>query len=525
VIAVAAPIASVTVLEDRAAVTRRGRLAVGAGQHRLVIERVSPVLADKTLTAIATGARVLDVRCERMLAPWRDPGEAAGAVAALHAERVRLETERDAALARRDTARTVLTALAALAAAALRDLALAAGRAITAPGAAAQLAALDSADAAARERAVTAELEATDLAAQLTRLAQRIARAETEAGEQTARLVIDLVADAPAEVGLVLGYVVPGAAWRPYHRAVLVRAPDDLAPASVDWETTACVWQATGEDWDGAELVFSLERPSLGTAPPALADDELRARRRPETVLVDTREHAHHTAGLGGAAPAEVPGIDDGGLGVRLVAARASIAADGAPHRVPVGGFSAAAKLDRVAIPLRSPWAHLRVELLHTGTVPVLAGPVDLVMASGYVGRTEIGFVAPGETLQIGFGPDADLRVHRSETSERDDAGLLGGWNVQTVRVAVRLSNLGGAPREVVVTERVPISEIEQVEVQVAAPDAYRLPSDGEPILEITERTIDDRGLVAWSVALPPHGRRAVTLEYRIRSQRGVAGL
>jgi hypothetical protein len=60
-----APIVAVTVLEDRAAITRRGTIALGAGQHRLAIERVAPVLADKTLTATATGARVLDVRCER----------------------------------------------------------------------------------------------------------------------------------------------------------------------------------------------------------------------------------------------------------------------------------------------------------------------------------------------------------------------------------------------------------------------------------------------------------------------------
>ena len=102
-IAMIAPIASVTVLEDRAAVTRRGRVRVAAGQRRVVIERVSPVLVDKTLTASATGARVLDVRCERYLAPWRDPAAGATEPAApLRAERVRLEAERDAALARLD---------------------------------------------------------------------------------------------------------------------------------------------------------------------------------------------------------------------------------------------------------------------------------------------------------------------------------------------------------------------------------------------------------------------------------------
>jgi uncharacterized protein (TIGR02231 family) len=289
------------------------------------------------------------------------------------------------------------------------------------------------------------------------------------------------------------------------------------------------VWQATGEDWTSAELVFSLERPSLGVEPPELADDELVARRRPDTVTVEAREHEHQTTGLGAAGPGQVPGIDDGGLGVTLRAARATVAADGAPHRVPVGGFSSPAQLDLVAIPLRSPWVHLRARIANTGAAPLLAGPVDLVMASGYVGRTEVGFVAPGEKLEIGFGPESDVRAHRSEHRERDEAGLLGGWNVHTVRVAVRLSNLGAARREVVITERVPISEVEQVEVHVGSPDAYLLARHDEPggeqVAQVTARAIDDRGMVTWTVELPPLGRRAVTLEYRIKSQRGVAGV
>ncbi|HEX3761059.1 MAG TPA: mucoidy inhibitor MuiA family protein [Kofleriaceae bacterium] len=531
--AIEAPIVSVTVLEDRASVTRHGRVQVAAGQHQVVIERVSPVLVDKTLIAQATGARVLDVRCERYLAPWRDP--AAGTTepaAALRVERVRLDTERFAAIARRDAAASEATALADLATAALRDLALAASRGTTAPAAGEALAALDRDGAAARERRVIGELAVEELAAALNRLDPRIAQAEAEAGEQAARLVIDLVAEAPAggpvDVELAIGYVVPGAAWRPYHRAVLIPGADAAAPATIDWQTTACVWQATAEDWTDAQLVFSLERPSLGVAPPALADDELTARRRPDTVAVEARDQELQTTGLGGEAPAgeiQVPGIDDRGLGVTLTAARATVVADGAPHRVPVGGFTSAARIDRVAIPLRSPWVHIRARLVNTGAAPLLAGPVDLVRSSGYVGRAEIGFIAPNEKLHLGFGPEADVRVHRTETSDRDDAGLLGGWNVQTVRIAVRLSNLGSAPRAIVVTERIPISEVEQVEVKASPPDAYLLDGDGEQVTQVTARAIDDRGLVTWSVELPPLGRRAVTLEYRIRSQRGVAGV
>jgi hypothetical protein len=520
------------VLEDRAAITRRGSVALAAGQHRIVVARVAPVLVDKTLTASAVGARVLDVRCVRSLAPWRDP--AAGsteAPAALRAERVRLDSERLAALAKLAAARAEIAGVVEVATAALRDLALAAGRASREPNAAAELAALDRDDAAARARRVSAEQAAQQLAAAIARLDDRIAHAEARSGDQVADLVIDVYADAPGDVALTIGYVVPGAAWRPYHRATLTRGPDSGQPAQVDWQTTACVWQATGEDWTDVALTCSLERPSLGSEPPTLVDDELTARRRPDTVTVEAREHELQTTGLGGGpqGPAQVPGIDDGGIGLTLTAPRATIAADGAPHRVPVGGFTAAAELDLLAVPLRSSWVHVRARLVNTGTAPLLAGPVDLVMSSGYVGRTEIGFVAANEKLALGFGPQADVRVHRSETRDRDDAGLLGAWNVQTIRVAVRLSNLGAEPRQVTVSERVPISEVDQVEIQTSPADAYLLDAGdhagGEDTAQVMARAIDDRGLVSWSVELPPLGRRAVTLEYRIKSQRGVAGV
>ncbi|HWU88465.1 MAG TPA: DUF4139 domain-containing protein, partial [Kofleriaceae bacterium] len=428
--------------------------------------------------------------------------------------------------ARAQAARTEIAALGELASAALRELAVGAARGIAAPSPAAALAELDALEAAARARRVEAEAEAEEVGRALARLEARMARAEAEAGEEAARLIVDLIADQAAEATVTVHYVVPGAAWRPYHRAVLARQA-----GRIEWETSACVWQATGEDWTDVELACSLERPSLGVELPQLADDELRARRRPDTVTVEAREQEQQTTGLGGgpAGAAEVPGIDDGGLGLVLSAPKATIRCDGAPHRIPVGGFSAAAQLSLVAVPLRSPWVHLRARVVNAGTRPLLAGPVDLIMASGYVGRAEIGFVAAGEKLHVGFGPEADIRVHRAETRERDEAGLLGGWNVQAVRVAVRLSNLGAERREVSITERIPISEVEQVDVQVAAPDAYLLGTDdqpgGEEITQVTARSIDERGMVTWSVELPPHGRRAVTLEYRVKSQRGVAGI
>lgn len=507
-------IASVTVLEDRASVARKGAIKLTGGQQRIVVERVAPVLVDKTLTATCTNARVLDVRCERYVAPWREG--APDRANALRDERTQLEGRLAAARTRAQVARGESEALTQLLEAALHDLATAAARGATSPSATAELTDLDTRDAAARTRRVDAELEVEDLVRALERLDERLRAAEAEAGEQAARLIIDVIADAAGDGALSVSYIVPGAAWRPFHRAQLARDTGKL-----DFTTTACIWQATGEDWTDVELHCSLERPSLGVEPPALADDELRTRRKPESVVVEAREQEIQTTGQG---TTEVPGIDDGGLGTRLSAGKVTVRSDGAPHRAKVASFSATAQVTLVAIPLRSPWVHVRARFVNGSSAPILAGPVDLIMASGYVGRGEIGFITPGEKAYLGFGPDADLRIHRTETRERDDAGILGSWNVQTVRVAVRLSNLGTHKREINVTERIPISEVEQVEVHASAADAFML-DEAEEITQVTARAFDDRGLVTWAVELPPLGRRAVTLEYKVKSQRGVAGV
>ena len=94
-----APVVAVTVLEDRASITRRGTFALTTGQQRIVIERVSPLLVDKTLTATCSAARVLDVRCERYVAPWRE-SEDRSPPAALREQRIALEDKRPFASAR-----------------------------------------------------------------------------------------------------------------------------------------------------------------------------------------------------------------------------------------------------------------------------------------------------------------------------------------------------------------------------------------------------------------------------------------
>jgi uncharacterized protein (TIGR02231 family) len=531
-IAAELPVVEVVVLEDRARVTRRGTVQLPAGQSRVRVSGVAPVLVDKSAIARApagaAGAAVdiIDVRVGREVAPWLDGAADARVQAeALVALRVRRDAARDAARAVADEA-----AAAAATAALLDELTTVAGQELageaawgrTAAGAAERIAELATRARAAAARAATLAVDVARAREEVVRLEQQVAVRERDLGRELAALSIDVVAAAAGACELIVEYTTPCACWRPYHTAT-------LRGDAVELTTDACVWQATGEDWREVRLRFSTERPSLGTSPPDLHDDLLRV--QPKGALVVTaREQEIATTGEGAAKKeaVELPGVDDGGV-TRILAApmAASVPSDGRPYRVRIGGFTTKAERALVAMPEKAAAAILRTRHENASPEPLLAGPVDLVREGGLCGRTSILYVAPGERFLLGWGPEPSVRINRTHREKREESGMLGSWSSTTHRVAVRLSNLGGAVRKVVVTERIPVAEVEQVEVKLGAPETWKLEDDDGERRDKTplalERSVDATdGLVTWTVELPPRSHRAIALEYLVRTHDSV---
>ena len=277
------------------------------------------------------------------------------------------------------------------------------------------------------------------------------------------------------------------------------------------------MWQCTGEDWTEVAISFSTERPSLGVEPPELAADVLRAQKKPETLQVEEREQAIETTGLGGSKEAtsdQLPGVDDGGEARRLVAKRpATIPSDGRPYRVQLSEYSTAAKQTLVCFPELAAVAISRSEQTHEAGGPLLAGPVDLVGESGPVGRTRTMFVAVGEKFELGWGPDPAITVSRDTEVKPGESKLLSSWIHTKHRVTLKLSNTSDESRRIAVTERVPVSEVPQVEIEV---DPKRTTPSASP---------DSDGFVRWSLDLPAHGHQTVELAYTVSKKDSVVGV
>lgn len=516
------PVTEVTLLEDRALVRRRGPVTVPPGRSRVRVEGVAPVLADKTLTAElrnsdgepAPGMRVrnLEVARRRVTADAERPPD----LGRLRAQRRAKEAElvgQQQRIARVEARASSIASIHDLTVAEIaedvswgrEDLAEA-GR---------QLDALEDELRALSDQSCELAEELAILERDLADLRLREAAGTDPGRHAVADLFVELWSEDEGErtVELHIDYVVPGAMWRPWHTA---RLHDGPAGTDVEIETAGCVWQATGEDWHDVQLVFSTERPSLGVTPPSLATDRLRIRKRGAAVEVQARDQKVHTAGLGAPAPVEaqgeLPGIDDGGQ-PQLLRGRAptTVPGDGRPHRVPITAFRAPAEVALVCQPEQVAAVMLRTRQVNGGPQPLLAGPVDLVRNHGLAGRTSILYVAPGERFELGWGPDPALRAHREVEVLQPERKTLSSWTRKPRRITIKLSNLAPRPAAIEVKERIAVSEVEKVEVEVVSTGRGSSP--------------DRDGFVTWQVPLRGFGRDELTLEWTLVVHDDVVGL
>ncbi|MET9954095.1 mucoidy inhibitor MuiA family protein [Streptomyces sp. NPDC006339] len=522
---IALPVTAVTCLEDRAHIERTAVLDLAAGVQRLRLGPVSALAVDRTLHAELLGgppAEVLDVRIVRDWRP-RGPRPPADEDSALRRHAHALGEERLALAQRRDRLRARLDLLGRLAEDLLREIGEGAGAGeFEGPRWARELDRVDGErDTYGEElRAVEARLAA--VLAELDEAERAGGRSEEEPAELVGHVELTVAASVAGPVTLRLGHLTPCALWRPAYRAVL--DGDELT-----LETDAVVWQRTGEDWSDVRLTLSTARSSLATEPPRLVEDRLTLRDRSaaerRTVDVELREEEIGTLGPDAvpgpqepAGPAGLPGVDDGGE-VRVMSAPApvSVAGDGRAHRVPLSAFTTAVSGEFACSPELSPSVVHLVRFANRSGHALLAGPVDLVRGGGFTGRATLDFTAPGAAAELAFGSSDDCRVVRYAEESRETSGLT-QRTVVTRTVRLHLSRFS-APGErgdrlVVLRERIPVSEVAEVAVRVReercspAPDA-----------------VDDEGVVRWEVALPPGGRRTVTLVYEVAAKAKVAGL
>lgn len=507
----------VTFFEDRAEVTRLANLRLPPGKSWVRIEGVTPFVDDRSVRArpLAEDVTLLGVRVRRRLDEVRRGDTAQLQEAAAREGELRLTgSAREAEL---NEARRALHRLQDLQRSWARGLAQVPSGigedpqawrdsyATLAEACRVAVAALRLGDQRQSEAALELQ-QASDTLAFLGGLTSRWEGA----------VEVQLEVEREVELSLEITYRTPCALWRPEHLVRLERESDEAPDGRLVVTTYATAWQATGERWDEVEAEFSTARPGRAAQAPLAQDDALTTREKSaqerREVVVAARDEAVNLAGLdrGRRQADEMPGVDDGGEPLTIQASEpVSLPSTGRPFRVPTGTRTLPAGLVRIALPEVAPVAHLRATATLSEGLPLLAGPVRLARGEGrrehLVGRTKLDFVSPGDPFELGFGADEAVRVRR-ESNQESDTGWTGGQKRKR-SVTLYLSNLSTDVKRVLVKERVPVSEIDEVKISVEAAGWEHDASDG---------------FLTRMVELPPRGSSELGFSYTIQAGKRV---
>jgi uncharacterized protein (TIGR02231 family) len=507
----ASRVEAVTVFPDGASVTRRFAVDVPAGDHVLVLDDL-PLAADAgslRLTGSGEGSLAVGSIDARQARPTErsDPQAVQ-----------RLETLKDERLALDD----------AIAAERMRKRA---AEALVAPS---SLAAGDRGlDVAAASQALAAAHQVTRDADRAIRQAEQRQRgldreiAEIEAGLKSqpprrleARVAVE--AAAPFRGELTLTYAVRDARWSPVYDARLVTTG---AKPALELVRRAEIRQRTGEDWTDVALTVSTARVARGGAVPVLPpllvrylEPEAmreRAGSPPPPPLAAapaapvSRAQADGGGPLAGRIGESEAAVDMGGFQASFgVPGRATIASGDGARAIRIGSGTIAPDLVSRVVPSLDTTAFIEARFRHGEDVPLMPGRVTLYRDGLFAGRTTLAAATREDEVKLGFGPDDLVRVEHQTVRRTDgSSGLISTSKTEEREFRIILRNGAQAPRRVVVEDRLPVTEVQDIVVESLA-----------GLTAPTTRDVDGRrGIVAWTVDLAPGATREIRHGWRLR--------
>ena len=160
------------------------------------------------------------------------------------------------------------------------------------------------------------------------------------------------------------------------------------------------------------------------------------------------------------------------------------------------------------AAPVADTTAYLEATFKQTEEAPLLPGRVSLYRDGTFVGRGQMALAQKDETVNLGFGADEQVKVARSVVRKNDGtAGIITSAKTDEREFKITVRNGHVAAVKTTIEEQLPVAENSEITVEM-------LPSSTPP----TQREVrDQRGVMAWTMDVPPGETREVKFGWRVR--------
>ena len=307
-----------------------------------------------------------------------------------------------------------------------------------------------------------------------------------------------------AKVGF--SYIIRGAAWTPSYGIYL------SGQGKANLEVYGNIRQTTGENWKNVRLYLSTSRPALGSRRPLVTPLYVNGRVVSTKTVIATEDKKSSPGKGGGRTPGDTTGpstLERRGLSLSFrIPEPVTIASGRRSQRIAVDNFQTELKdMSYRILGSRSLSAFLAARVQNKRSYPLLPGTVDIYRKSGFTGKSRIAYTPAGSSFTLGFGKDPGVKIKRRVYHYTESAGVFSSDEIYRTSIRLELNNPGDSTRKISVYERIPVSELSEVKVEMKSDTTagYSEVKNGS-------------GILRWNYTMAPGSRRIVILHYAVKA-------
>ena len=298
----------------------------------------------------------------------------------------------------------------------------------------------------------------------LSRLERQLSALRSGKGPMGPPVAVSLTCANKKKIQVTLSYDVGGASWTPLYQ---LRAGDS---GKASLHLAARVTQRTGEDWNGVTLTLSTAKGSDATQALPLANMGLQAyERSKERRVAQHQREAKQALAKGEAAAAPAGQVTQlGQSAVYPVPGKVTLGWTEGEQRLAVSELALKGALTFVTTPELDARVFQVLTASNSAAFPLPAGPLEIFRGPAFIGRGHLPYTAPGEQMELSLGVDGRFRVRREWTEAlTQEPTFFSGRRRYTYGWKTVVSALSGPGAAVQVRERVPLSEIRELEIDL----------------------------------------------------------
>ena len=343
-------------------------------------------------------------------------------------------------------------------------------------------------------------------------------------GDSEYRVLITLDAGEAKNYGCDLKYTIPNASWNPLYD---VRAYPGQGKVEVAYQ--AMVKQITGEAWNDISLVLSTARPTTGMTPPGLSpwlldvyNPQYGSKRKssmapeaasaPAAARMEYKEEEDTLANAQQEPPPPVAEQRATSV-VFPIRTRSTVPSSQDGQKVTIDSFSVSqkpVKFEYYTVPEVSDKVFLSVNLTNQQSYPWLPGKANVFIDNDMIGSLGLPDVQANGDFRLFLGIDDSISAKKQLVKKFTDTK---GNSVEVsyfYRITVK--NLKDKPVTLIVRDGLPLSRSDDIKVKIDSVEPQPVDTDDE------EATTDwQNGLRRWVFELSAGQEKTIEEKYSVR--------